>query len=69
MAIVICINSDNNELEFCTLDFEKNLYTKLLEGASVRESFDSAIKSACCGTMSESCCCAHDHDKNCVWYE
>ena len=67
-AIVVCINSDNNELEDCTKDFEKNFYAKLLEGASVRESFYSAQNAVACCT-NESCCCAHDHDENCIWYE
>ena len=70
-AIVVCINSDNNILEDCTKEFEKTFYAKLLEGASVRESFNSAQNAAVCCTNESSiaCCCAHDHDEDCIWYE
>ena len=55
-------------------EFGKNLYKQLLTGESIKQSFEQAkdrVRSELDPLKDNfsSCCCAHKHDDDCVWYQ
>jgi hypothetical protein len=70
IPIVISVNADQEIMDrVCNL-FSLQLYRFLLDGYSIRESFHQAQKIIQVSNEDfHTCCCAHEHDEDCVWYK
>lgn len=70
--VVIAVNSENQVQDKAAKVFSTELYTQLLNGFSIKKSVAMAKKQLMEGSESNdfvTCCCAHDHKDDCLWYE
>jgi hypothetical protein len=66
---VVAINSREPVLEKAAITFNEIFLQRLLEHNKVIDAYEHAIGAvgAMVGTDSKSCCCDHDHKKDCLW--
>jgi hypothetical protein len=70
IPIVIAVNSDQEIMDDVCKLFSKHFYTNLLEGFTIKNSYDQARKTVQVSQKDyNTCCCAHKHTDQCVWYK
>lgn len=81
IPIVISVNTDleimnNVDRDFGTIMdrvcklFSKHFYRNLLQGLTISDSFNNArTYISVCNEDFDTCCCAHKHKPDCVWYQ
>ena len=70
VPVVIAVDSNQEIMdEVCKL-FSNYFYKNLISGFGIQESFDNAKSSVGLNNKDKFsiCCCSHDHDPECVWY-
>ena len=69
IPVVIAVNSTSRILDKVCKNFMRIFYQALLDGATIRQAFESAKNSidVISKDTCTSCCCAHDHEPNCWW--
>ena len=71
MPVVIAVNANQEIMDTACKLFASQFYSTLLQGFTIKESFDSAsehVRISECGYY-ETCCCAHAHKEDCLWYK
>ncbi|EAS04919.2 AAA family ATPase (macronuclear) [Tetrahymena thermophila SB210] len=71
IPFVIAVQSDLKIEDKAALTFSSSFYMNIFSGRSVLESFESAKISLQAKQYEGcfTCCCAHSHDQNCLWFE
>lgn len=70
IPIVISVNSEQNIMDQVCNIFSQQFYRNLLDGNTIRDSFYSAQEFVQVSKENfETCCCAHKHKDDCVWYK
>lgn len=64
---VIAIQSELKIADNVAQKFANQFYDQIFDGKSIKEAFDIA-KLASKSADTQTCCCAHSHKKDCVWY-
>jgi hypothetical protein len=55
--------------DICVL-FMRHFYMQLVSGRTVQKAFEEAQSTIrASSTNCKSCCCAHSHTKDCIWYK
>jgi hypothetical protein len=70
IPVVISVNADQEIMDrVCNL-FSLQFYRYLLDGHTIRQSFNSARNMIKVSNEDfNTCCCAHEHDSDCPWYQ
>ncbi|CAG9321183.1 unnamed protein product [Blepharisma stoltei] len=63
---VITIHDQCKILDDAAIEFSSSFYRNLLMGRTINDSFLEAKNSVKIG-MHNTCCCAHNHKRNCLW--
>ena len=70
IPIVIAVNANQEIADQACKLFSSIFYTRLLSGSTIGESFEQArTHIQLSGGDFSVCCCAHDHDPDCEWYQ
>ena len=73
IPVVIAVNSETPIMDTVCKQFSQYFYQNLLDGCTIQQSFDKAkieVSQSPNATDAdfETCCCAHKHTADCVWY-
>lgn len=71
IPVVIAVNSNQGIMDSACRTFSSQFYRQLLLGHSIKDAFDMArahVGLSDCGQY-ETCCCAHAHKDDCLWYK
>ena len=65
---VIAIQSELKIADNVAQKFSNHFYDQIFDGKSIKEAYELA-KIASKSTDTQTCCCAHSHKKDCLWYK
>ena len=70
VPVVIAVNADQEIMDDACKIFSSYFYTNLLLGHTIDESYKQAQTNVRLSKQRfNACCCAHDHDKDCLWFK
>ena len=70
IPIVICVNQDSMILNDICILFMRHFYMQLINGRTVKQAFEEAQATVRASeTNYKSCCCAHSHSNQCIWFK
>jgi len=68
IPVVISVNQNEGILDDCAKQFSSLFYSNLLKGNNIEKAFEKA-KERISELKMEVCCCQHDHDDDCKWFQ
>ena len=70
IPVVIAVNSKTEIMDKVCRLFASNFYQNLLDGETIRHSFENARNLVQVASEDfETCCCAHSHTDDCPWHQ